>query len=187
MLKKKKLYVFVTGMVIVVNSTLGSAIPSGAVDVIATDFGIINAQKLALRITAYLVGYILGPILFGHLSETYGRRPIMLWTFAGYTIFTLACAVAPNFTSIVVFRLFAGIFASSPTAVVGGLYADIFSDPKTRGRAMAGFMAVTMSRKMTRQAFMLTCDRLQPWVPRWDHSYLATSLPSVGGGHFGSP
>lgn len=66
----------------------------------------------------------------------------MIWTFAGYTIFSLACAVAPNFMAIVVFRLFSGIFASSPTAVVGGLYADIFSDPKTRGRSMAGFMAV---------------------------------------------
>lgn len=55
----------------------------------------------------------------------------MIWTFVGYTIFSLACAVAPNFAAIVIFRLFSGISASSPTAVVGGLYADIFSDPQT--------------------------------------------------------
>lgn len=55
----------------------------------------------------------------------------MIWTFVGYTIFSLACAVAPNFAAIVIFRLFSGFSASSPTAVVGGLYADIFSDPQT--------------------------------------------------------
>ncbi|KAJ5604111.1 major facilitator superfamily domain-containing protein, partial [Penicillium hordei] len=140
---KRKLFVFITGLVIVLNSTLGSALPSGAIDFIAADFGISNQQQLVLPITTYLIGYVLGPIIFGPLSETYGRRPVMIWTFAGYTIFSLACAVAPNFAAIVIFRLFSGIFASSPTAVVGGLYADIFSDPKTRGRSMAGFMAAT--------------------------------------------
>ncbi|KAE8365333.1 major facilitator superfamily domain-containing protein [Aspergillus caelatus] len=141
--RKKKLFIFVTGLVIVLNSTLGSALPSGAIDFIAADFNITNQQQLVLPITTYLIGYILGPILFAPLSETYGRRPVMIWTFLGYTIFSLACAVAPNFAAIVIFRLFAGIFASSPTAVVGGLYADIFSDPKTRGRSMAGYMAAT--------------------------------------------
>ena len=130
---------------IVLNSTLGSALPSGAINFIAADFNITNQQQLVLPITTYLIGYILGPILFAPLSETYGRRPVMIWTFLGYTIFSLACAVAPNFAAIVIFRLFAGIFASSPTAVVGGLYADIFSDPKTRGRSMAGYMAVSDS------------------------------------------
>lgn len=38
----KKLFVFITGIVIVLNSTLGSALPSGAIDFIATDFGITN-------------------------------------------------------------------------------------------------------------------------------------------------
>ncbi|KAE8343868.1 hypothetical protein BDV24DRAFT_172508 [Aspergillus arachidicola] len=135
---KRKLFVFVTGLVIVLNSTLGSALPSGAINFIAADFNITNEQQLVLPITTYLIGYILGPMVFAPLSETYGRRPVMIWTFLGYTIFSLACAVGPKFAAIVIFKLFSGIFASSPTAVVGGLYADIFSDPKTRGRSMAG-------------------------------------------------
>ncbi|KAE8310215.1 major facilitator superfamily domain-containing protein [Aspergillus transmontanensis] len=126
---KKRLFVFVTGLVIVLNSTLGSALPSGAIDFIAADFNITNQQQLVLPIPTYLIGYILGPMVFAPLSETYSRRPVMIWTFLGYTIFSLACAVAPNFAAIVIFRLLSGIFASSPTAVVGGLYADIFSDP----------------------------------------------------------
>ena len=66
----------------------------------------------------------------------------MTATFCLYTTFTLACAVAPNWPALLVFRLLVGVNAACPVSVVGGLYADIFSDPVTRGRAMAMFMAV---------------------------------------------
>lgn len=147
------------GAIAVANSTLGSALPSGAVSFIAADFGVDDEQLLTLPITCYLIGYILGPVVFGPLSETYGRRPITLWTFAFYTVFTLACALAPTFAALVVFRLFAGIFASSPPAVTGGIYADIFSDPKARGRAMAGYMAVSHSQQLPSNVPFLTFDR----------------------------
>lgn len=66
----------------------------------------------------------------------------MLSSFVVFTIFTMACALAPNWPVFLVFRLICGFMASSPIAVVGGLYADIFDDPVVRGRAMAVFMAV---------------------------------------------
>ncbi|KAL8827280.1 MAG: hypothetical protein Q9191_003281 [Dirinaria sp. TL-2023a] len=68
----------------------------------------------------------------------------MVSSFAVFTLFTLACAVAPNWPSFLVFRLFCGITASSAIAVVGGLFADVYGDPVTRGRAMAVFMAVSI-------------------------------------------
>ncbi|KAI0418938.1 major facilitator superfamily protein [Xylaria grammica] len=141
--RQRKTFVFIAGAIAVVNSTLGSALPSGAATFIAADFHIGSDLLLTLPISLYLVGYILGPFAFGPLSETYGRRPVTLGTFAFYTIFTLACALSPTFSAFVIFRFFAGIFASSPPAVTGGIYADIYSDPKARGRAMAGYMAAT--------------------------------------------
>jgi len=91
----------------------------------------------------YLVGYVLGPLLFGPLSETYGRRGILISTFIMFTLFTMATAVAPNFAALLIFRLFTGISAASPNVVVPGVYADIYNDPMTRGRAMAVFMGGT--------------------------------------------
>lgn len=95
-----------------------------------------------LPISLYLVGYASGPLLFGPLSEQVGRRVIMVSTFSMFTIFTLACALAPNWPSLLVFRWIVGVFASSSITIVGGLYADVYDDPVTRGRAMAIFMAV---------------------------------------------
>lgn len=86
---------------------------------------------------------MLGPLIFSPLSEVYGRQYVLLSTFALYTIFTLATCVAPNWAAFNVFRLFCGIFASSPISVIGGLYADLYANPIARGRAMAVFMGGT--------------------------------------------
>lgn len=98
----------------------------------------------------YLIGYVLGPLLFGPLSEAYGRKLVMVGTFFLFTIFTMACALAPNFASLLIFRLLAGVNASSPISVTGGVYADIYNDPVTRGRAMAVFMGVSSAFNCSR-------------------------------------
>lgn len=66
------------------------------------------------------------------------------FTQALYTVFTLGCALAPNFPALVIFRFLCGIGASAPISVVGGMYADILPDPTTRGHAMTAYMAAVM-------------------------------------------
>lgn len=125
------------------NSTIGSSVAAGITIPITKEFGIASQIQLVLPTSIYLVGYVLGPTLFGPLSEHYGRNWVMAAGFLMYTAFCLGCALAPDFASLVVFRLLAGIGASCPIAVVGGICADVFGSPTTRGRAMALFMATT--------------------------------------------
>src|SRR4051794_31053038 len=113
----------------------------------SADFGIDNTQgnpELALPISLFLVGYVFGPLLFGPLSELHGRKYVIQGAFVSYTIFTLACALAPNWTSMLVFRLFSGIFASAPGTLGGGIIADLYSDLHSRGRAIAYFYAASV-------------------------------------------
>lgn len=130
------------GIVAVINSTLGSSLPSGTLEYQGPYFHVANQAQLVLPVSLFLVGYVLGPLFFAPLSESFGRRIIMISSFAVFTLFTLACALAPNWPAFLVFRLFCGINASSAIAVVGGLFADVYDNPVTRGRAMAIFMAV---------------------------------------------
>ena len=139
----RKIFILFAGIINVLNSTLGSSLPSDAINYIAPYFNVTNEQQLVLPISLFLVGYVLGPVVFGPLSETYGRKVVTLLSFVIFTLFTMACALAPNWPSFLVFRLICGFMASSPIAVVGGLYADIFGDPVVRGRAMAVFMTVS--------------------------------------------
>jgi len=139
----KKTYTVLTGMLIVVNSAMGSSVASGISTQMSEHFGITDQSQLILPTSLYLVGYVLGPLVFSPLSETYGRKIVMISTFAVYTGFTLGCALAPTFAGLVVMRLIAGIGASTPNSVIGGVYADLFSDIKLRGRIIALYMTCT--------------------------------------------
>lgn len=143
LLQRKKTFIVLTGLLSIINSTLGTSLPANAAPSIGSAFAITDGKILTLPITTYLIGYIFGPLLFGPLSEVVGRRPVILWTYLLFTAFTLGCALAPTFAALCVFRLLVGVFASAPAAVIGGLYADVFADPVTRGRALSVFLTVS--------------------------------------------
>lgn len=78
---KKKSFVVFTGVALVMSSTIGSSISAGASQEFATYFHITNQEQLVLPTSIYLVGYVLGPLAFGPLSESYGRKWVMVSTF----------------------------------------------------------------------------------------------------------
>jgi predicted MFS family arabinose efflux permease len=64
----------------------------------------------------------------------------MVTSFALFTIFSIASALAPDFAALVIFRWLVGVGGSCAISVVGGICADIYQNPKDRGRSMAIFM-----------------------------------------------
>ncbi|KAF4923970.1 putative MFS-type transporter [Colletotrichum viniferum] len=139
----RKLHIVIAGFTCTFNGNLGSSMPSGALNAISAEFGVTNRVHLILLNSLFMVGYVIGPLVFAPLSEYIGRRPVLIGTFLGYLIFMLACSGAPNYAALLVFRLLCGINAAAPTSVLGGLYADIFDDASVRGNAMALYMTVT--------------------------------------------
>ena len=70
--------------------------------------------------TTYLAGAVLGAILFGHLTDRFGRRKLFLITLATYSLATLATAFSVNIWMFAVCRFFTGLG-------IGGEYAAINS------------------------------------------------------------
>lgn len=68
----------------------------------------------ALLISLFVAGYCVGPLIWGPLSEQYGRRTIGIISFVIYTAFQIGCALSRNTASILVFRFLGGTFAASP-------------------------------------------------------------------------
>ncbi|KAH7188844.1 major facilitator superfamily domain-containing protein [Fusarium flagelliforme] len=139
----RKLHIVIAGFTCTFNGNFGSSMPSGALDIIAEKFNVTDPVYLILLNSLYMVGYVLGPLLFGPLSEYIGRRPVLIGTYLGYILFTFLASVSPNYAALLVFRLLCGINAAAPTTVIGGLYADILDNPSIRGNAMALYMTVT--------------------------------------------
>ncbi|KAF2162399.1 hypothetical protein M409DRAFT_69032 [Zasmidium cellare ATCC 36951] len=138
----KKSVIVILGTLVVVNSTVASALPSGDSPQLQQHFNVSDEIQLVLPNSIFLVGYVLGPFFFAPLSENYGRRFIVVGTFLAYTIFTLAICFAPNWAAFIIFRLLTGIFGSTPISVTSGLFADVLNNPVHRGRSVAWFMAI---------------------------------------------
>lgn len=140
--QRKKQFIVVIGVLAILNSTFDSSLTSGAIQYIADDLQVSQDIQHVLPISLYLVGYVLGPLLFSPLSETYGRRIVLIPTFILLIAFTAACAAARSWSSFLIFRLICGINASSSIAITSGIYADILEDPEARGRAIAFYISV---------------------------------------------
>ncbi|KAK4684849.1 MFS transporter, DHA1 family, multidrug resistance protein, partial [Tremellales sp. Uapishka_1] len=121
----------------VLNSTFASSAPSGIVTDMQRQFHF-GDEVAVLTISLFVAGYCVGPLLWGPLSESFGRRPIFIIAFAVYTGMQVGCALAPNTAAILIFRFLGGIFASSPLTNSGALIADMW-DGDHRGQAMSLF------------------------------------------------
>lgn len=114
---------------------MGSSIASNEIPALQSAFNFPDGPQEILPATTFLIGFILGPLVFAPLSEQYGRRPILLSTLCLYIIFTMACALAPNWAAFLIFRIFCGMFASPPMSVTGGSLADVYKENVSRGKA----------------------------------------------------
>lgn len=88
----------------------------------------------------------------------------------------MACALSPTWPAFLVFRLVTGIFASAPMAIVAGIFADIFGDPRSRGRGMAMFMVTTVFGPLLAPIVSGFCAESIGW--RWTF-WIATILAGV--------
>ncbi|KAH8915032.1 MFS general substrate transporter [Atractiella rhizophila] len=93
-------------------------------------------REVAILIVSFFVfGFILGPILWGPMSETYGRRPAVLLPYIFFIAFTAGTAAAKDLQTVLITRFFAGVAASAPVTNVGGALSDLW-EQKTRAIAI---------------------------------------------------
>ena len=112
-------------------TTFTSAIFSTSVDLTAKEFNS-STEVMAMGTSLFLLGFTFGPVLWGPISELYGRRrPLIIGTLV-MALFQVGVSVAQNNYTILLCRFFAGVFGCAPLAVVGGALSD-FWDPVQRG------------------------------------------------------
>lgn len=118
-------------------NSLGSALLSQSSEEIMKKFHI-GREVATLATSLYVLGFAWGPILWGPLSEIYGRKGVFVPATLGYTCFSYAVATAENVQTIMICRFFCGFFGASSMVLSSATIADLFSS-EFRGRAMAPF------------------------------------------------
>jgi multidrug resistance protein len=132
------------GFTLLISSmTLGMALASstysGAVEDIIEDFDC-SEEVVVLGLSLTVLGYAVGPLAWGPLSEIYGRRDVFIIAFVFYTMWTSVTCAAQNIQTLLVFRFFSGVFGASALVIPGGQIADVFPT-KSRGLGIAAFCA----------------------------------------------
>ncbi|KAI0539326.1 major facilitator superfamily transporter [Xylaria digitata] len=162
---KRKLFINISGMLTVTNSTMGSSLPSMAIPYMTQEWRVTSSTQKILPISTYLIGYVFGPLLWGPLSEHIGRRNLTAVALSLFTLWTLGCALSPNWPAFLIFRFLCGTFGSAPIAIVTGQLADIYEHPVTRGRALSFYFAMTVSGPLLAPIVSGFCSTTIGW--RW--------------------
>ncbi|KAF2714752.1 MFS general substrate transporter [Pleomassaria siparia CBS 279.74] len=120
-------------------SPLASTMISPSTASVMAEFNSTNETLGAFITSVYLIGYSFGPLVIAPCSEQWGRAIVYNICNFMFLIFNIACAVAPDLNSLIVFRMFAGIAASCPLTLGSGSIADMIPLEK-RGLAMASYI-----------------------------------------------
>ncbi|KAI1626139.1 major facilitator superfamily transporter [Exophiala viscosa] len=99
-----------------------------------------SEEVITLGLSFFILGFSVGPLLWGPLSEEYGRQPLYFGTYAMMAVFNIGATVSNSIGALIVLRFFAGAFGSSPLVVAGGVIADMF-EPRLRGLGIAAWSA----------------------------------------------
>lgn len=75
---------------------------------ISADLNLTPAQSGSL-VTWTLIGAVMGGIVFGALSDRYGRVRVLTWTIVLFAVFTGLCAIAQGYWDLLIYRTIAGI------------------------------------------------------------------------------
>ena len=95
-----------------------------------------NANDIQYVISVFLFGTGLGALIYGPLSDRYGRKPILMFSTVGSAVFTLACSFSDSFQFLLVMRFCHGLIAAAMGVLVISVIRDRFS-----GDAMAKRMS----------------------------------------------
>ena len=90
--------------------------------------------KLSLSLNA--LAFAMMQLIYGPLSDRFGRRPIMLCGMAGFVVFSLVCVFAQSIQQLIAARILQGLSAAAEAVLVYAIIHDLF-DVTDRVRALA--------------------------------------------------
>jgi DHA1 family bicyclomycin/chloramphenicol resistance-like MFS transporter len=97
-----------------------------------------NDRQMVL--STYLIGFGLGQIVIGSVSDRFGRRAVLIGGLACYVITALICAAAPTFATLLVARFVQGLASAAPRVITTAIVRDCYE-----GRRMASVMSLAMT------------------------------------------
>jgi len=101
--------------------------------------GVVNPSDNQLLITMIFLGLGFGQLIFGPLSDSFGRKPIVYIGFLVFVIATIICVTTNSFEMMIIGRVLQGIGLSSPRTLSIAIIRDSYS-----GNYMAKILSIVV-------------------------------------------
>lgn len=92
---------------------------------IATALGATPVQ-MQQTLSAYLFGFAFMSLFHGALADSFGRRPVILWGIAVFTLASAGCALSQTIGQLVFFRALQGLSTGAGIVVSRAVIRDMF-------------------------------------------------------------
>jgi len=99
----------------------------------------VTAGEASLLVSAWLVGIMVGSLLFGYCADRFGRRRLFVLTLVLYSTFTVISALSPGYSAFLVFRFLTAIGVGAEYSAVNAAIGEMIP-ARYRGRAAATVM-----------------------------------------------
>mgnify|MGYP000514440447 CR=1 FL=1 len=94
---------------------------------IGASLGVSNPNDNQLLVTMIFLGLGFGQLIFGPLSDSFGRKPIVYAGFVVFIIASIICVTTHNFEMMIFGRVLQGIGLSSPRTIAIAMIRDRYS------------------------------------------------------------
>lgn len=96
-----------------------------ALPAIAADLGS-DAERVQRTLSVYMIGFAFSQLIYGPLSDRFGRRPALFVGVGLYIVASIACALAQSVDQLIVFRFLQAVGASCGPVLGRAVVRDYF-------------------------------------------------------------
>jgi DHA1 family bicyclomycin/chloramphenicol resistance-like MFS transporter len=102
-----------------------------------------STATIQLTVTLYLVAVGAGQLVYGPLSDRYGRRPLLMGGLALYAVASLAAAVAAGVVGVVAARILQAVGACAGVVLARAVIRDVW--PRDEAASVLGYVTMGMT------------------------------------------
>ena len=100
-----------------------------------------STAQVQLTISSYLIGFAVGQIVYGPVSDRHGRKPVLLGAVALYCAASLACALSTSIAMLIAARFAQALGGCGGVVLARAVVRDLYSGHRA-GRELSVIGAV---------------------------------------------